>query len=353
MSERSYMLNKLIELAELSKHINMSMDQGDIVDYAVTHLPKIMGLAITSVFLLDKKRNCLYMAASNDMSIDPETRSRIKFKLGEGLIGKVAESLEPIVVDDVERHGGFNGKSDPKYGDKSCRILPMISGGKLVGVITMTSVPDNREEAYDDTALLSLFADHIAIAVANAQLLAVTRDEADRDGLTKLYTHRYFHAHLDREIARARRYHTRLSLMMVDVDNFKYFNDKFGHIVGDEVLVGVAAIILANMRVGVDIACRYGGDEFVAILPETTLDSAFDAAERIRQMVELLEFTAAKKRLETTLSIGVCEHTENLSKPEFIHLVDRAMYTSKERGRNRTTRAMAPPPEEQSKPSEQ
>jgi len=353
MAKRSYMLNKLMELAELSKHINMSMDEVDIVDYAVSHLPKIMGLSITSVFLLDKKRNSLYMAASNDKSIDPETKSRIKFKLGEGMIGKVGDSLEPTIVDDVERHGGFNGKSDPKYGDKSCRILPMISGGKLVGVITMTSAPENREEAYDDTALLSLFADHIAIAVRNAQLLAMTRDEANRDGLTKLYTHRYFHSHLDREMARSRRYHTRLSLMLMDVDNFKQFNDKYGHIVGDEVLVGIAAIVLANMRVGVDIPCRYGGDEFVAILPETPLDSAFDAAERIRQMVQLLEFATANKELETTLSIGVCEYSEHLTKTEFIHLVDRAMYTSKEKGRNRTTRAVASPPDEQPKDLEQ
>ncbi len=353
MSERSYMLKKLIELAELSKHINMSMDKSDIVNYAVTHLPKIMGLSITSVFLLDKKRNYLFMAASNDESIDRKKRPRIKFKLGEGMIGKVGETLEPIIVDDVERHDDFGGKSDPKYGDKSCRILPLISGGKLIGVVTMTSVPDNSEAAYDDTALLSLFADHIAIAVNNAQLLAVARDEADRDGLTKLYTHRYFHAHLDREMARARRYNTRLSLMLVDIDNFKHFNDTFGHVVGDKVLVGVGAIILANMRVGVDIACRYGGDEFVAILPETSLDAAFDAAERIRRMVELLEFRADEKALEVTLSIGVSEYVEHLTKTEFIHLVDSAMYRSKERGRNRTTRAFAAPPEAQSEQSEQ
>ena len=343
MSQRSYMLNNLMALAELSKRINMSMDQDDIVEYAVSHLPQIMGLSITSVFLLDKKRNCLYMAATNDKSIRPERRSRIKFKLGEGFVGKVGQSLEPIIIDNVEQHGGFRGTSDPKYGGKSCRILPMISAGKLVGVLTMTSIPNNPEEAYDDTALLSLFADHIAIAIRNAQLLAVTRDEADRDGLTKLYTHRYFHAHLDREMARARRYHTRLSLMLVDVDNFKYYNDTFGHIAGDEVLVGVAGIVLANMRVGADIPCRYGGDEFIAILPETTLDSAFDAAERIRQMVELLEFKADKEKVETTLSIGVCEYSERLSKTDFIHLVDRAMYESKEKGRNRTTRAMSSP----------
>ena len=230
---------------------------------------------------------------------------------------------------------------------------PIPSIGKLIGVVTMTSVPDNSEAAYDDTALLSLFADHIAIAVNNAQLLAVARDEADRDGLTKLYTHRYFHAHLDREMARARRYNTRLSLMLVDIDNFKHFNDTFGHVVGDKVLVGVGAIILANMRVGVDIACRYGGDEFVAILPETSLDAAFDAAERIRRMVELLEFRADEKALEVTLSIGVSEYVEHLTKTEFIHLVDSAMYRSKERGRNRTTRAFAAPPEAQSEQSEQ
>ena len=353
MSDKSYMLEKLMEFADLSKHINMSMDLRHIVDYAVGRLPEIMGLSITSIFLLDKEGNALYMAASNDKSIDREKMARIKFELGEGLIGKVGASLEPVIVDDVEKHEAFQGHSDPKYGDKSCRILPMISAGKLVGVITMTSLLNNPEEAYHDTALLSLFADHTAIAVRNAQLLAMARDEADRDGLTKLYTHRYFQVHLDREMARARRYYTKLSLMLVDIDNFKEFNDHFGHIVGDEVLVGVSAIMLANMRVGVDIACRYGGDEFVAILPETDLQAAFDVAERVRKMVEFLEFSAGKKRLATTLSIGVCEYTKHLSKVEFVNLVDKAMFASKEAGRNRTTRAEVPPAQAPSAPSGQ
>ena len=353
MSEKSYMLEKLMQLADMSKHINMSMDLRHIVNYAVEHLPKIMGLSITSIFLLDKERNVLYMAASNDRSIDKEKMSRIKFQLGEGLIGKVGASLEPVIVDDVEKDRAFRGHSNPKYGDKSCRILPMIAAGKLVGVITMTSVPNNPEEAYHDTALLSLFVNHTAIAVRNAQLLATARDEADRDGLTKLYTHRYFHVHLEREIARARRYHTKLSLMMIDIDNFKEFNDSFGHLIGDEVLVGVSAIMLANMRVGVDIPCRYGGDEFVAILPETDVQAAFDAAERIRMMVELLEFSAGEKRLATTLSIGVCEYARHLSKVEFIDLTDKAMFASKEAGRNRTTVAQVPPVQEPSDPSGQ
>ncbi|MBN1592954.1 MAG: sensor domain-containing diguanylate cyclase [Candidatus Coatesbacteria bacterium] len=349
MSEHSYMLNKLIELAELSKHINMSLDEIDIVNYAVTELPKIMGLSITSVFLYDKRRKSVYMAASNDETIDSERMSRIRFELGEGLVGKVGETLEPIIIEDIEQDGNFSGKSNPKYGDRSCRILPLISGGKLVGVITMTSGLDNHEAAYDDTVLLSLFADHIAIAVNNAQLLALARDEADRDGLTKLYTHRYFHTHLDREMARARRYKTKLSLILMDVDKFKSVNDNLGHTVGDEVLVGISSIILANMRIGVDIPCRYGGDEFTAILPETSLDSAFDAAERIRRMVDLLEFKSIDESMEVSLSIGICEYKEHLSKTEFINLADAAMYQSKTEGRNRTTRAPVPLREEDGK----
>lgn len=342
MSERSYMLKKLMELAELSKHINMSMDQDAILDYAIVRLPETMGLSIMSIFLLDKQRNNLYMAASNDKTIDRDRMSRIKFEFGESLIGRVAQTLKPMIIDDVEKDREFGDKHDPKYGDKSCRILPMVSGGDLVGVITMTSSLDRKEEAYHDEALLSLFSDHIAIGINNAQLLADARDRANRDSLTKLYTHRYFHTHLDREVARAKRYHTKLSLMILDIDGFKGFNDEYGHLVGDEVLVGVAAILLANMRVGVDIPCRYGGDEFAAILPETCLSAAKEAAERVRQMVELLEFKAKEKKIDVTVSIGVCEYVGHLTKTELIQHADEAMYVSKHEGRNRTTAAEVP-----------
>ena len=342
MSERPYMLEKLMQLAQISKHINMTMDQDEIVQYAIAQLPDIMGLSIMSIFLLDKRRKSLFMVASTDKTIDSERMSRIKFGLGEGLIGKVGRTLEPIVIEDVEKSDELADKNDPKYGDKSCRIIPMVSGGALVGVITMTSKLNSQEDAYHDQVLLSLFADHIAIGIKNAQLLASAREKANRDGLTKLYTHRYFHSHLDREIFRARRYHLRLSLLMLDVDNFKQFNDKHGHLVGDEVLVGVAAIMLANMRVGVDIPCRYGGDEFAAILPETGLQAAFDAAERIRQMVDLLQFSAKGEKLNVGLSIGVCEYTGSMSKTQFIERTDDAMYQSKKDGRKRTTKALTP-----------
>jgi len=337
-SGSSYLPEKLMELAELSKSINLSLDQQHIVEYAIRRLAQIMGLSIVSVFLYDKDRDLLYMAASNDETIEKETMARIKFRPGEGPVGKVAQTLKPLFVDDIEKSKLFSHVSDPKYGDKSCRIVPMVSAGKLVGVITMTSRIDNPQQAYHDQALISLFADHIAVGIRNAQLLAAARDAANRDGLTKLYTHRYFHTHLDKEIARAKRYHTRLSLLMLDIDDFKEFNDRFGHLVGDEVLRGVAAIMLANMRASVDIPCRYGGDEFAAIMPETGLDAAFEAAERIRQMVELLEFAAGEEKIKVTLSIGVSEYSEGLSKTQFIDLTDKAMYASKKGGRNRTTK---------------
>ncbi|MFH1069267.1 MAG: diguanylate cyclase [Candidatus Glassbacteria bacterium] len=165
----------------------------------------------------------------------------------------------------------------------------------------------------------------------NKQLetLAVT------DGLTKLYNHRFFMETLNREFARARRMEIPLALMIADIDDFKNFNDNYGHQLGDEVLVRVSDVLRSSRR-GSDIVARYGGEEFVLLLPDTSLDQAMNVAERTRKGVEKIEIKSRNKTLKVTISLGVYTLTkDNVLKPkELLIRADKALYLAKRGGKN-------------------
>ena len=166
------------------------------------------------------------------------------------------------------------------------------------------------------------------LATANHELETL----ATRDGLTGLMNHRSFQARLREEVRRAQRYHKPFALILMDVDKFKEFNDKFGHPAGDEVLKKVAHLLSVNARSS-DSVARYGGEEFVVLLPDTTLDGADQMAERMRLA---LANTGWPLR-EVTGSFGICDWDVNLQATEMIERADKAMYESKKNGRNRVS----------------
>jgi diguanylate cyclase (GGDEF)-like protein len=154
------------------------------------------------------------------------------------------------------------------------------------------------------------------------------------DGLTNLYNLRHFYDQLELEIERTNRYNHLLTLLLLDIDDFKLFNDKFGHLDGDTVLVELANIIRKSMR-QTDSAFRYGGDEFVVILPETNVKQGLVVAERIRAGMNKIPFTPVKgKTVHATLSIGLTQYTLGEELKNFIKRTDKAMYRAKERGKN-------------------
>ncbi len=163
------------------------------------------------------------------------------------------------------------------------------------------------------------------------------RGLAFEDGLTQLFNHRYFQDHLEREISRIDRYSHLLSLIMIDIDHFKTFNDTYGHQQGDTVLRAVAEVLNNSIR-RPDIAARYGGEEFAIILPETNLKGALVLAERIRQFVEDLEIKIDNQALKVTISLGITFYDPakgRKKKEEIIESADKALYNSKNTGRNK------------------
>ena len=181
-------------------------------------------------------------------------------------------------------------------------------------------------------------ANHLAIAIDYAIEIAaqyqLLREIASHDGLTGLYNHREMHVLIDKEIDRARRYNTSLSLIMLDIDYFKKINDSFGHLVGDCVLRWLAELLKESSR-GCDINSRYGGEEFAIILPETSGKSAYKKADALRKLVEKAPYSNGDVNIPVTISIGVSELDEFDSKVSFIDKADKALYCSKSMGRNR------------------
>lgn len=212
--------------------------------------------------------------------------------------------------------------------------VPMLKEGELYGIVKVG--PKINGEAFTDNDLefFETLASQAVIAFENARLysLAIT------DSITKLYVHRYFQFRLEEEVARSRRYNSTISLLMCDIDHFKNVNDTFGHQQGDCVLREVSRIIRKNVR-NTDIPCRYGGEEFAVILPETTQQDAKIVAERIRRDVAEFDFPsiiAGQPPVKCSISIGVAGFPLNAdSKDQLIQKADAALYIAKDTGRNR------------------
>jgi diguanylate cyclase (GGDEF)-like protein len=161
---------------------------------------------------------------------------------------------------------------------------------------------------------------------------------SNTDNLTGLYNRRYFHASIQYELQRAKETRSQLSLLIMDIDYFKQINDKYGHLAGDKVLVDVVKLIQSNLQ-KTHIACRYGGEEFVIILPNTDTDKAYLLAEKIREDIEKVSIKFEKHRIKTTISTGIAFTNptyNNCDMEKIIARADEALYRAKNEGRNRT-----------------
>jgi diguanylate cyclase (GGDEF)-like protein len=251
--------------------------------------------------------------------------------LNEGISGRALESGRAVVVNDVAADKGYL----PGFVEtRSEMCLPLITFGTKLGVICLESAqPDAFPEA--DVQPLESVADIVATAIQNANYFAQTKALANVDGLTGVYNRRFFESRISEEIERALRYQSIFSLIMVDIDHFKKLNDEFGHLLGDEVLRQVSAIFTAQLRKA-DTVCRYGGEEFVIVVPETTGENALAVADKLRRMVETHSFPGVPRPV--TISAGVAEFpAHGHSRDDVVKAADNALYASKQGGRNRVS----------------
>jgi len=212
-------------------------------------------------------------------------------------------------------------------------LCPIKSRGRLVGILGLGNKQSDNLYTHDDLELMMRMSNQAGIIIENAQLYSQALVRANTDGLTGLYNHRHFHERIDQEIARGSRFGTMFTLIMLDIDLFKTYNDIYGHLAGDEVLRRIGGDINSAVR-SIDLAFRYGGEEFTIILPETRLEDAYKVAERMRKTIES---QTSSRAMPITVSLGVASWpTDGVMKEEIITRADAALYRAKQLGRNRT-----------------
>ncbi len=278
----------------------------------------------------------------------PEALIGLKIPIGQGITGRCAQERRVVNIGDVRRDPGYivSGIQDIRS-EIAC---PVTSDGEMLGVLTVESKQENAFNE-DDVRLLSILSLQVAVGMRNARMYAEIEKLAVTDSLTGLYNHRYFHQRLGAELARCQRYHHPLSVIMIDLDDFKKINDSYGHLFGDRVLRETAQAIRGNIRrydepmivrgAEIDIVSRYGGEEFIIIQPDTALEGALVCGERLRKMfassigAQLGMPCSDQAPAQVTGSFGIAAFREGESMESLIKRADEAMYLAKEQGKNR------------------
>ena len=329
---RSQLSDSLSSFLERISSGDPSGTYGSILD----HVAQLLEAERASLWLFDENSNEIAVRAAKGFSIDDASR----ISVGQGIAGRVLESGTPLVIQDIEAAGLVPASPDRNYTTKSFISYPITIGGRKIGLLNLAN--KRTGAAFDDVdlSLLEIVGPQIAVAMERAewqqratqfQLMSIT------DPLTGLLNRRYLEERLTEELSRSKRYNYSMSCLMIDIDDFKKYNDRNGHQAGDVALKITAHSLKAALR-SADIACRYGGEEFCILLPQTTVTEAGVIAERMRQKVAdtIYPHGASQPNGRVSISIGISTLGKHIDTAEsIISAADRALYAAKSIGKNR------------------
>jgi diguanylate cyclase (GGDEF)-like protein len=256
---------------------------------------------------------------------------------GEGIAGWVAENGTPLLVPDVNQDPRFARHIDERIGfvTRSIVCVPLIVNQQTIGVIQLLNSADKGEFSPQDQQILAVIADFTAIAIENSRLMARIHSLTITDPLTSLYNSEHFQTLCEYELERAKRLNTELSLIFLDLDHFKQVNDTHGHLTGSRVIRESGHLFQRVIR-KMDYAARYGGDEFVFLLPSTSKNGALALAEKLLSSLRQTPFYAdSGQPVQITGSLGIATYPTNAcSLKDLVKQADEAMYRVKHSTRN-------------------
>lgn len=348
---------RLIELYDSYDKRKKDMDMLNIVTTRLNEAkePEVLYETIVdmSVHLTDAERGSLmliengksYLTIKAAKGINKKLLKEIRIKIGEGVAGKVFGEGVPLMVYDIERDERVLLPRRPSYKTSSFISIPLKIGERTIGVLNISDKIRGEVFSQEDMVLLRSFASYASIALERSlyySLVSHLKELSITDSLTGLFNKRYFEERFFEELQRSERHNLSFSLAMIDIDDFKLFNDTEGHLAGDEVLKNIANIAKESTRV-IDIIARFGGEEFAIIMPQTEKDEAFFVAERIRKSVkEQLPHTwRTFPKEHITITAGVATFpSDGRGMKNLIRNADRALYKGKKEGKDKTVLSM-------------
>ncbi len=335
LMEAAHRLGSTLErgqlLERLSRVIREKLDRADFLIYLV-----VEG---------DNHEAMLEVARANGVLDRDDVRSR-RFRVGEGITGLVAETGAPLLVEDLSDPFKKTSvqpavKALPLIDRGSLLAVPMLHKGRVVGVLEFYDADIGGFDD-DDVKLLEALGAQAAMAVVNADLYQTTLELSVTDSLTKLMNRRALNRLLEAELERARRFNTKLAVLMIDVDHFKQYNDRMGHLLGDDALRAVAEVLRQSVR-KVDAVARFGGEEFCVVLPRADENAGLEVAEKLLKAVRGLELPGASSQPlgRMSVSVGVAVYPDDMPAAfddvpakVVIDEADQASYEAKRRGRD-------------------
>jgi diguanylate cyclase (GGDEF)-like protein len=325
---------------ELGKALTSSLQLDQVLRTIMEKIDEFLRPDNWSLLLLDEAKQELYFELAVGKA--SQALKDVRIKLGQGIAGWVAQHGEVVIVPDTSKDTRFFGKVDEKtkMETRSIVAVPVKFRETCLGVIELINCVG--AEGFDprDLKLLEALSDFAAIALENARHVKRIHELTIKDDCTSLYNARHMGFILDTEIYRSQRYNYEFSIVFIDLDHFKLVNDTHGHLVGSRLLAEIGEALKTNCRL-IDFAFRYGGDEFVILLPQTSKGNAINVARRLHKIIrETVWLTKDGLNTRITPSVGVAAYPiDSKTKEGLLHLADEAMYLVKNTNRDNVAAA--------------
>jgi len=333
-------IEKLEAFNEIGKVLTSTLDIHEVLRRIMDKVQELLQPVNWSLLLVDPSSESLVFEIARGPGAERLQGERLG--LDEGIAGWVVSRRKPLLVEDVRKDPRFSSRFDAAtlFTTRSILAVPLCFGDKSLGVIELVKGPKEEPFSEEDLRTLGTIADYAAIALENAWNFQKVQELTILDEHTGLYNARHLEQVLESEVKRARRFDRPLSVIFFDIDHFKLVNDRHGHQVGSAILAKVGEILRRTLR-SVDVPVRYGGDEFVCVLPETTKVQALTWAREIRSALHRNPYVLRDgEEIRVDASFGVASFPEDAQSPEeLLRRADFAMYRVKQNGRGNVAAA--------------